>query len=72
MLSLSVLDAVVRLDWQAVWLKYMTQQGYLQKLCASLQWEDEGLKKMLQPVPEALRALYLYESKMVSPEFSKK
>ncbi len=66
MLSLSVLDAVLGLDVQGVWLKFLTQHGYLQTLCASLQWEDESLRKMLHPVPEALRALYIYESKMVS------
>ena len=65
MLSLSVLDAVVSLDWQNVWLKFLTQQGYLQTLCASLQFEDDSLKKMLHPAPEALRALYIYQSKMV-------
>ena len=66
MLSLSVLDAVVSLDSQNTWLKFLTQQGYLQTLCASLQWEDDTLSKMLHPQPEALRALYIYESKMVS------
>ena len=65
MLSLSVLDAVLSLDWQSTWLKFMTQHGYLQTLCASLQWEDANLKKMLHPMPEALCDLYIYESKMV-------
>lgn len=68
MLSLSVLDAVISFDWQTVWLKFMTQHGYLQTLCASLEFEDDSLKKMLHPVPEALRALYIYESKMVSQQ----
>ena len=68
MLSLSLLDAVVRSDWPCVWLKFLCQHGYLHTLCASLQWEDDGLKKMLHPVPEALRALYIYESKMVRAE----
>ena len=67
MLSLSLLDAVVRNDWKYVWLKFLSHHGYLHNLCTSLQWEDDGLKKMLDPVPEALRALYIYESKMVSP-----
>ena len=65
MLSLSVLDSVLSLDRQTVWLRFLTQRGYLQTLCASLQWEDDSLRKMLHPVPEALRALYIYESKMV-------
>ena len=67
MLSLSLLDAVVSIDWQNSWLKFMTEKGYLQTICASVQWEDEALQKMLHPLPEALRALYIYESKMVSP-----
>ena len=71
MLSLSVLDAVLSLDVQGEWLKFLTRQGYLQNLCANLQWEDDSLKKMLHPVPEALRALYIYESKMVRlPSFT--
>ncbi len=65
MLSLSVLDSVVALDWQTTWFKFMSQHGYLQTLCASLQWDDDSIKKMLHPMPEALRALYIYESKMV-------
>lgn len=44
----------------------MSQRGFLQTLCASIQWEDESLQKMLLPAPEALKALYIYESKMVS------
>ena len=66
MLSLSLLDSIISLDWQGSWLRFMSQRGFLQTLCASIQWEDESLQKMLQPVPEALKALYIYESKMVS------
>lgn len=43
----------------------MVAKGYLQKLCASVQWEDEALQRMLLPSPEPLKALYVYESKMV-------
>ena len=42
-----------------------TCRGYLQKVCASLQWDDETLQKMLHPQPDILRPLYIYESKMV-------
>ena len=66
MLSLSLLDSIISLDWQGSWLRFMSQRGFLQTLCASIQWEDESLQKMLLPVPEALKALYIYESKMVS------
>lgn len=65
MLSLSLLDAILALDWQGTWLRFMSAKGYLQTLCASIQWEDEALQKMLLPLPEPLRSLYIYESKMV-------
>ena len=65
MLSLSLLDSIISLDWQGSWLRFMSQRGFLQTLCASIQWEDESLQKMLLPSPEALKALYIYESKMV-------
>ena len=53
MLSLSLLDAVVHDNWKYVWLKFLSHHGYLHNLCASLQWEDDGVKKMLDPVPES-------------------
>ena len=65
MLALALLDAVMALDWQGTWLRFMSARGYLQTICASIQWEDEALQKMLLPLPEALRTLYIYESKMV-------
>jgi len=65
MLALALLDAVMGLDWQGTWLRFMSVRGYLQTICASIQWEDEALQKMLLPLPEALRTLYIYESKMV-------
>ena len=66
MLSLSLLDAIFSIDHQGSWLKFLVTRGYLAKLCASLLWEDEGLQKMLHPQPEALKALYIHESKMVT------
>ncbi|XP_064397234.1 nuclear pore complex protein Nup205-like isoform X2 [Halichondria panicea] len=64
MLSLSLLDAIVALDYPSVWLRFLSSKGYLQNLCASVLWEDEALVKMTTPTPETLRALYVYESKM--------
>ena len=65
MLSLALLDAIVTFDREGRWLRFMVAKGYLQKLCASVQWEDEALQRMLLPSPEPLKALYVYESKMV-------
>ncbi|KAL5475599.1 hypothetical protein EMCRGX_G025430 [Ephydatia muelleri] len=64
MLSLALLDAIVTFDREGRWLRFMVAKGYLQKLCASVQWEDEALQRMLLPSPEPLKALYVYESKM--------
>ena len=65
MLALALLDAVFSIDDHGSWLRFVVAHGYLAKVCASLQWEDEGLQKMLHPQPEALRAIYLHESRMV-------
>ena len=66
MLALSLLDAMFSIDRQGNWLRFLVAHGYLAKLCASQLWEDEGLIKMLRPLPESLRALYVHESRMVS------
>lgn len=65
MLALALLDAVVALDWHSSWLQYAAAKGYLQNVCASVQWEGESLLKLLQPVPDSIKTLYIYESKMV-------
>lgn len=66
MLSMSCLDAIMAIDVPGNWLTFMTSKGYLQHIIGSLLQDDEHLHNMLQPNPEPLRALYLFESKMVS------
>ena len=66
MLALSLLDGLITLDWHGTWLHYVAAKGYLQSVCASLQWDDEALIKMITSVPESLKTLYIYECKMVS------
>ena len=65
MLSLALLGAVMSLDRQGRWLRFMIQKGYLRGLATSVHWEDEALQKALLRVPEPLKSLYVYESKMV-------
>lgn len=65
MLALSLLESIMSIDWKSQWLRFLVVRGYLQSVCASVQWEDEALQKMLHPQPDALRALYIYQSKMV-------
>ena len=43
----------------------MSQKGYLRGLATSVHWDDEALQKTLLHVPEPLKSLYVYESKMV-------
>ena len=68
MLSLSLLDAMFSIDRDGSWLRFIVSRGYLAKLAASLLWEDEALQKMLHPLPDTLRALYVHESRMVGLE----
>ena len=65
MLALALLDAVISVDWHHHWLQFLVRHGYLRHLIDSLVQEDEMLQMALQPNPEPLRALYIYESKMV-------
>ena len=65
MLSLSLLGAIMSLDRQGRWLRFMSQKGYLRGLATSVHWDDEALQKTLLHVPEPLKSLYVYESKMV-------
>ena len=42
----------------------MVQKGILNDLATSIQWEDDSLAKVLELIPQSLKALYVYESKM--------
>ncbi len=66
MLALSALDLVLSMDKHGHWLGHMTSKGYLQHIVDSLRQDDEKLQEMLQPNPEPLKALYIFESKIVS------
>lgn len=64
MLAFSLLDAIIDIDWQQRWLMFLNLKGYLRHMVESLVKDDESLQAMLDPSPEPLRALYIYESKM--------
>ncbi len=66
MLSLATLDAILKIDVHGQWLSYMASKGYVDHIVKSLLQDDEQLQAMLNPRPEPLKALYIYESKMVS------
>ena len=55
MLAFSLLDAIVEVDWQQRWLKYLSLKGYLRHMVEGLAHEDHILQSMLNPSPEPLK-----------------
>ncbi|XP_048265834.1 nuclear pore complex protein Nup205 isoform X3 [Bombus terrestris] len=66
MLALSCLDKILELDYDNAWIIYLASRGYLKHMIDSLLESDNMLRCMLQPEPETLRPLYLYEAKMAT------
>ncbi|XP_031849346.1 nuclear pore complex protein Nup205 isoform X2 [Nomia melanderi] len=66
MLALSCLDKILELDYDNAWILYLTSRGYLKHMIDSLLESDNMLRCMLQPEPQTLRPLYLYEAKMAT------
>ncbi|KAL6443193.1 hypothetical protein ACFW04_002850 [Cataglyphis niger] len=64
MLALSCLDKILELDYENAWMIYLASRGYLKHMIDSLLESDNLLRCMLQPEPQTLRPLYLYEAKM--------
>lgn len=69
MLSCAVVDSITSIDWRNRWLIFLNTKGYLRHLVESLLLEDENLQTALNPSPEPLKSLYVYESRMVSFSF---
>ncbi|KOX72429.1 hypothetical protein WN51_01529 [Melipona quadrifasciata] len=66
MLALSCLDKILELDHDNAWIIYLASRGYLKHMIDSLLESDSMLRCMLQPEPQTLRPLYLYEAKMAT------
>ncbi|XP_011172617.2 nuclear pore complex protein Nup205 [Solenopsis invicta] len=64
MLALSCLDKILELDYDNAWMIYLASRGYLKHMIDSLLESDSLLRCMLQPEPQTMRPLYLYEAKM--------
>ena len=65
MLALATLDSVLTFDLPQQWLAFMTSKGYIDHIVKSILQDDEQLQLTLSPHPESLKALYIFESKMV-------
>lgn len=66
MLAMSCLDAVLSMDRHRTLLMFLTAKGYLQHVVGSILHDDDQLQTLLTPGQEPLKALYIFESKMVS------
>ena len=65
-LALSCLDKILELDYDNAWIMYLASRGYLKHMIDSLLESDNMLRSMLQPEPQTLRPMYLYEAKMAT------
>jgi len=65
MLSFALLDTLLAVDSEKVWFTHLSSRGYLQHIVDSLLQDDDTLRCMLSPQPEPLRALYIFQSKIV-------
>ncbi|XP_017097003.2 nuclear pore complex protein Nup205 [Drosophila bipectinata] len=64
MLALACLDMISELQAVSTLTDFVAMRGYLKHLLDSLDKSSEALCGILQPVPDNLRPLYIYESRM--------
>lgn len=64
MLGLSCLNKIIELDYDSLWICYLSSRGYLKHMIDGLLESDNLLRCMLQSNPLTMRPLYLYAAKM--------
>ncbi|XP_026837913.1 nuclear pore complex protein Nup205 [Drosophila erecta] len=64
MLALACLDMISELHAVSTLCDFVASRGYLKHILDSLGKSSEALSGILQPVPDHLRPLYVYESRM--------
>jgi len=64
MLALACLDMISELHAVSTLCDFVATRGYLKHILDSLGKSSESLCAILQPVPDHLRPLYVYESRM--------
>ncbi|XP_017067012.1 nuclear pore complex protein Nup205 [Drosophila eugracilis] len=64
MLALSCLDMISELHAVSTLCDFVATRGYLKHMLDGLEKSSEALCAILQPVPDHLRPLYVYESRM--------
>uniref|UniRef100_A0A1B0FYB5 Uncharacterized protein n=1 Tax=Phlebotomus papatasi TaxID=29031 RepID=A0A1B0FYB5_PHLPP len=64
MLALSCIDMLLDMDSMSTCIQFISKRGYLAHIIDSLVKSDEQLCHVLETMPDNLKALYVYESKM--------
>lgn len=64
MLALSCIDMLLDIDSMVSFIQFISRRGYLAHLVDSLLKTDDQLCRVLETMPENMKALYVYESKM--------
>lgn len=64
MLALSCIDMLLNIDSMTNFIHFISRRGYLAHLIDSLLKTDDQLCRVLENVPENMKALYVYESKI--------
>lgn len=64
MLAFSCIDMLLDINSMANFIQFISRRGYLAHLVDSLYKTDIELCRILESIPENMKALYVYESKM--------
>ncbi|XP_059616837.1 nuclear pore complex protein Nup205 [Phlebotomus argentipes] len=64
MLALSCIDMLLDMDSMSTCIQFISRRGYLAHIIDSLMKSDDQLCHVLETMPDNLKALYVYESKM--------
>ncbi|KAI4469467.1 nuclear pore complex protein [Holotrichia oblita] len=64
MLAMASFSLLISLCGNINWIVYMSGRGYLKHLIQSVLDGDNELRMILEPIPENIRSLYVYEAKM--------
>ncbi|XP_001354955.4 nuclear pore complex protein Nup205 [Drosophila pseudoobscura] len=64
MLALACLEMISELDAVSTLTEFVVSRGYLKHLLDNVAESDDALSAILQPVPDNLRQLYVYEARL--------
>lgn len=71
MMSLSFLKALLELDRQHMWLKYVDDNGYLACIINSIQTNNSLLEECFHSETSDRKVIFVYETKMVFFHFKR-